>query len=250
MEHIKTNMNLKLQKVVELTLTTFYLFNQISKGKSTNSLGKIILTTSILCILNSLLFTHYAQYSSIITLKDIEFDIEKLSLICEKMGEILFISSIFYTNNNIFSKIYGLIRIPTFVYLDSIKHMFDSTYVQFVTNLIFGIEFLLGALFILLNPIWSSKPIKNGGSLVICYVAYAFTCYLITLFKLPFELTENNIEKINVINSVMNTVLYLLMANALSHRKEKQVCFIRNPDKIAQTEEQKMKALIEFNEKY
>lgn len=249
----------QLQKVIELVLATFYLFNQVGKSRNKNNLGKTMLLGSLLCILNSILFLKYAEFKETVELKNVfmkkfnfktTLDIKQIGEYCEKIGEMLLISSAFYTNHSIIAKLYGLIRIPTFVYLDSVRYMFDANFTGFVENLVFGIEFVFAAFFILLNPIWSNKAVKNGKSLLLLYVTYGFTCYLLTLFKLPFEVNKNNMRAIGTVNSIINTVLYGLMANSMCHSTTKSVCVIKNPSKIAENQEAKMKALIEFNENY
>lgn len=243
-------MSMKLQKTIEMSLATLYLFNQVGKSKNKNNMGKIMLLSSILCMLNSTLFAHYAAFTKTLQVKQYVLNVASTAALLERIGELLLISAVFYTNHSVLSKIYGLLRIPTFVYFDSVKNMFDADFVGFLTNLIFGIEFIFGAFFILLNPVWSNKAVKNGKSLMLLYAIYGFSCYIMTLFKLPFTLTPANLETIDALNSIMNTVLYLLMANSLCHTTERQACIIKNPDRIAANEEAKMKALIEFNEKF
>lgn len=53
----------QFQKVIELLLVTAYLFNQVGKSKRKNGVGKAMLLASILCVLNSILFKQYAEYS-------------------------------------------------------------------------------------------------------------------------------------------------------------------------------------------
>ena len=243
-------MIVKLQKTIELTLATCYLFNQIGKSKNKNGLGKIVLLTSLLCIINSIILTQYSKLTEIITVREIELNLSIIAEYCSKIGETLLISAAFYTNHSVLAKIYGLLRIPTFVYFDSVRGKFDENFTGFIENLVYGIEFIFAGFFIMLNPLFSNKSVKNGMSLLIMYVTYGFTCYLLTLFKLPFEVNKHSMHVISTINSVINTVLYGLMANSLCHSTQKTVCTIKNPNKIAESEEAKMKALIEFNESY
>ncbi|KAL6121425.1 hypothetical protein NUSPORA_01651 [Nucleospora cyclopteri] len=243
-------MSSELQTVVELSLATCYMFNQIGKGRNKYNIGKSMLLVSIVSTLNSYLFNHYKNFNNTIHIKKYVFNTENAAIFSEKIGELLFISAIFMVNHSVLSKIYGLMRIPTFLYLDSVREMFDANSVNFLTNLVFGIEFLIGAFFIVLNPILTDKHIKNGKTLVLLFMTYGFMNYLLTLFRLPFEINTKNMEIIDTITSVLNICIYLILSNSFCGRPSKQVCTFKNPEGIVDKEEAKMKSLIEFNENY
>jgi len=214
---------------------------------------------------NSDKFVEYGEY---------KIQMSKSAEFAKKLSGILLASSIFMVNTSSLSRIYGFIRIPALIYLDSIKHMMDPNVIVFFTRLIFGVEMLLGAFLILLNKIYlatkanqakkitnfdmqsdvqeytkqSTQGIKNDGTLMLLIVAYAFVKYLMNLFQLPFEMNETNKNTILEVSHIINLALYLVLANSMCESKDKQTVTIKNPDLVYEKCNQHMKSLIEFPE--
>jgi len=150
-----------LQTVFELGLGFLYTLNQVSRSKTKNFIGKSVLLLSIMATINSFVFRFYATKSETIKFKGMHLNASNAAISAEKLGEMLFISAALLINNSLFSRIYALLRVPALIYADSVSYMFEQKFIDFTTNLIYGIELIFATLFLILNPLISSKKILN-----------------------------------------------------------------------------------------